>query len=139
MLSTVSGGSIISGFLANQMVAKAPGAGVEALDWECDVAEPFRAFVNRDLRTGPFLAHVLWNWALPRFRVRNLEGATEVDLRNYASTSSRPDRCLSSARPTYNLWLALVATPVPTTAAPTAPLVLTSPCTGCLETYRAKA
>ena len=72
-ISSVSGGSIFAGFLANQLVAKAPGQSIAALDWEKDVAAPFRAFVHRDLRTIPFFAHLLWNWAFPQFRARHLE------------------------------------------------------------------
>jgi len=48
-------------------------AWVDGLDFEKKIAEPFLAFVSRDLRTWPFFKHILWNWAMPRFRARDLE------------------------------------------------------------------
>lgn len=70
-VSSVSGGSILSGFLA-QRIAELQCNGLSFRDWEAEIARPFRRFVSRDLRTIPFLAHVPWNWLVPSFRVRHL-------------------------------------------------------------------
>jgi NTE family protein len=70
-ISSVSGGSIFAAFFADRLVRA--GKAVVSLDWEKDVAAPFRAYVHRDLRTLPIVVHVLWNWALPGFRARHLE------------------------------------------------------------------
>ena len=71
-VSSVSGGSILSGFLANQMRAHGIEGGLQFSDWESQVAAPFRRFVSRDLRTWPILAHAAWNWLLPGLRVNHL-------------------------------------------------------------------
>src|SRR5262249_48949493 len=72
-ISSVSGGSIFTGFLADRLVQLTRAKTIEGLDWEQDIAVPFRAFVHRDLRTWPILAHILWNWAWPSFRAHHLE------------------------------------------------------------------
>jgi NTE family protein len=73
-LSSVSGGSILAGFLAHRMLAR----GAERLefdDWEREVSLPFRQFVRRDIRTGLFIRHLAWNWIWPTPRARGLEKA----------------------------------------------------------------
>ncbi len=70
-LSAVSGGSLLAGFVATVMVER--GKKLAELDWETEVATPFRDFVAKDLRTLPMLAHLPWNWAIPRFRLGHLE------------------------------------------------------------------
>src|SRR5438128_9671293 len=53
-ISCVSGGSI----LAAHLLAAIPdwsAAGLARLAWERDVAQPFKAFTRRNLRTGPLL------------------------------------------------------------------------------------
>lgn len=72
-LSTVSGGSILAGHLAQQMSRVTARRGLAFHDWQNDVAAPFHEFVKRDLRTIPVLAHLAWNWIWPRFRVRQME------------------------------------------------------------------
>jgi len=70
-ISSVSGGSILSAFLADRMVAlKRPKLQFD--DFEEDVAAPFRRFTSRDIRTIPLLLHLPWNWAFPSFRARHL-------------------------------------------------------------------
>lgn len=80
LVSSVSGGSILSGFLADVLVrAGAPAsrdafaAWVDRVDWEASVAAPFRAITARDFRTWPVLKHVLWNWLSPGLRVGDME------------------------------------------------------------------
>lgn len=73
-LSTVSGGSILAGHLAHRMLER--GADRLAFDhWEAEVAAPFRKIVRKDIRTGLFVRHALWNWFWPAPRARGLERA----------------------------------------------------------------
>jgi NTE family protein len=72
-ISSVSGGSIIAGFLADRLAAANETDGLRFDDWETEVAAPFRRFVARDLRTVPLLMHCLWNWRAPQYRARHLE------------------------------------------------------------------
>ena len=80
LISSVSGGSILSGFLADVLIrSKAPSESgafrewVDGVDWEARVAAPFRAITAHDFRTWPVLKHVLWNWLIPGMRVRDME------------------------------------------------------------------
>ena len=73
-LSSVSGGSILSGFLAHRMLDQG-GTRLEFADWETDVSAPFRRVVRKDIRTGLFVRHIAWNWLWPGFRARGLERA----------------------------------------------------------------
>ena len=73
-LSSVSGGSILAGFLAHRMLDH----GAERLafdDWERQVSAPFRKLVRKDIRTGLILRHAAWNWALPGPRAAGFEKA----------------------------------------------------------------
>jgi len=73
-LSSVSGGSILAGYLAHRMLEQ----GVTRLafdDWETTVSAPFREMVRNDIRTGLFIRHAAWNWAWPAPRARGLEKA----------------------------------------------------------------
>ena len=73
-LSSVSGGSILAGFLAHRMLAR--GASRLAFDdWEQEVSAPFRKLVRKDIRTGLLLRHLAWNWIWPAPRARGLEKA----------------------------------------------------------------
>ena len=73
-LSSVSGGSILAGFLAHRMLER--GATMLAFDdWEAEVSDPFRQMVRRDIRTGLFMRHIAWNWFWPAPRARGLERA----------------------------------------------------------------
>ncbi|HEX9929495.1 MAG TPA: patatin-like phospholipase family protein [Pyrinomonadaceae bacterium] len=71
-ISSVSGGSIISAFLAKIMVENNIQRGLRFENWETQVAVPFRRFVLNDIRTIPVFAHLLWNWAMPSFRASHL-------------------------------------------------------------------
>src|SRR5438552_5636653 len=64
-ISAVSGGSILAAHLARS-VQPWPEPGEKVQAWDERVAEPFKAFVRRDLRTWPILARWLlpWNWRL---------------------------------------------------------------------------
>lgn len=78
-IASVSGGSILAGYLAGQMIA----GGMTELrfaDWESDVSAGFRKVAGRDLRTWPMIAHALWNWAAPRFRAAHLTRRLEQRL-----------------------------------------------------------
>ena len=72
-ISSVSGGSIFSAFLATAMVKKGLSQSLNFADWENDVAKPFRQFTSHDIRTLPVLLHCLWNWLTPAPRLKQLE------------------------------------------------------------------
>ena len=73
-LSSVSGGSILSGFLAHRMLER--GSSRLIFDnWEQEVSAPFRSMVRKDIRTGLFIRHIAWNWLWPAPRARGLEKA----------------------------------------------------------------
>lgn len=72
-LSSVSGGSIFSAFLADAMVKKGVSNSLDFPDWENDVAKPFRQFTSDDIRTLPVLCNLLWNWIWPTPRLLQLE------------------------------------------------------------------
>lgn len=71
-LSTVSGGSILAGFLAHCML-DCGARRLEFGDWEREIAAPFRRIARRDIRTGLFIRHMVWNWIWPGPRARGLE------------------------------------------------------------------
>ncbi len=79
LISSVSGGSIISAFLADRAVHAGVGDQqsfanwLDQLDFRQEIASQFRSIVARDFRTWPVLKHGLWNWAAPGLRVRQLE------------------------------------------------------------------
>jgi NTE family protein len=80
LVSSVSGGSIVSGFFADVLARSGPfdsrdgfGEWLDTVDWETAIAAPFRRVTARDFRTGPVLNNVLWNWFLPGPRVAHLE------------------------------------------------------------------
>ncbi len=73
-LSSVSGGSILAGFLAHRMLER-DATRLEFDDWETEVSAPFRKLVREDIRTGLFVRHVAWNWIWPAPRARGLEKA----------------------------------------------------------------
>lgn len=72
-VSSVSGGSIISAFIAKRLVEEKIMDGMNFSDWEAQVSSKFRSFVLNDIRTVPFFAHVLWNWIAPKWRARHLQ------------------------------------------------------------------
>jgi NTE family protein len=72
-ISSVSGGSIIAGHLAQCQLRNGREGRLEFDNWQTDVVEPFRRFAARDLRTWPVLKNALWNWFLPGPLLRSLE------------------------------------------------------------------
>jgi NTE family protein len=88
-ISSVSGGSIISGHLADRILPW-PSAGPVA-DWETRVAAPFRAFTSRNIRTAPLLARLQpRNWLRSSTAVETL--AQEYESRLTSLTLSQlPD------------------------------------------------
>jgi NTE family protein len=75
VISSVSGGSILSAFLANALRPwPEPGTVLTSKDFDANVAQPFAKFCKRNLRTGPILQRVLlpWNWFRPDTAVRAL-------------------------------------------------------------------
>jgi NTE family protein len=73
-LSSVSGGSILAGFLAHRMLDR-NATRLEFDDWETEVSKPFRRVVNKDIRTGLLVRHIAWNWIWPEARATGLERA----------------------------------------------------------------
>lgn len=94
-LSAVSGGSIFAAHLVEAIPDwPAPGAIIPASDWETRVAQPFRAFTAKNLRTIPILTRLLpWNW----FRTQSM---VEALARREAALTQRklPDL---PTRPVY--------------------------------------
>lgn len=60
-ISTVSGGSIFAGHLAQSLHDKGLNGRLAFNDFQKDVADPFRAFASRDMRTWPILKNAAWN------------------------------------------------------------------------------
>lgn len=77
-ISAVSGGSIIAAHLAGVLKQGSIGPA----DWERTVAEPFRRFAARNLRTGPLLRRYLlpWNWFRPAAAVEALADRYAAEL-----------------------------------------------------------
>ncbi len=72
-ISSVSGGSIIAGHLAQCQVSRGRGGQLDFDNWRSDVVDSFRRFTARDLRTWPVLKNILWNWCLPGPLLESLE------------------------------------------------------------------
>ena len=73
-LSSVSGGSILAGFLAHRMLER-DSVQLAFDDWEAEVSAPFRQLTRKDIRTGLLMRHIAWNWVWPAPRARGLEKA----------------------------------------------------------------
>ncbi len=86
----VSGGSILAGFLALKTMELAKP--LERLDWDADVAEPFRAILRQDHRTLPIALTAPINWATKRPRLWALERRLESTIGRgaIASLGDRP-------------------------------------------------
>lgn len=72
LLSSVSGGSILSAFLARRMYE----LGIDKPsfnDFETEISEPFRDIATYDIRTVPAIKNVLWNWKFPNLQCRDLQ------------------------------------------------------------------
>lgn len=87
-ISAVSGGSILAAHLARHLPAWAPSGDILP-DWDARVAQPFKEFVRRNIRTGPLLRRAApWNWlrsstqvnALANQYRRHLNGQRLCDL-----------------------------------------------------------
>jgi NTE family protein len=71
--STVSGGSIVSAHLAEQL-RPWPQKGEIVKDWDKRIANPLRAFMRQNIRTGPVLQRLFpWNWRRTETQVKALE------------------------------------------------------------------
>lgn len=82
LISSVSGGSIVSAWLATRYLRSRIGPDESFGRWCEDarrfrevVIEPFRRFVARDIRTTPVLRTLPYNWLWPTRRVRLLQRA----------------------------------------------------------------
>lgn len=79
LFSSVSGGSIVSAWLACRYLDTRRDAGetfaawCDRIDFRAQVVEPFRGVVARDLRTWPVLATLAHNWLWPSHRIGLLE------------------------------------------------------------------
>ena len=71
-ISSVSGGSIFAGALADLAIRSGWDDGLRVGDFDAEVAAPVRRLTKQDLRTRPFLAHVAYNWLRPDPRARDL-------------------------------------------------------------------
>lgn len=73
-ISSVSGGSILSGYVADKMLELDKNT-PQFDDWEKDVGAGFRRFVGKDIRTGLFLRFAVVNAFAPKFRANALADA----------------------------------------------------------------
>lgn len=97
LFSSVSGGSIVSAWLACRFLATRSDPDETfahwcgRIDFRVVVVEPFRAVITNDIRTGPVVATLPWNWLFPSRRVEMLEQAY---TRIYGQTALEdlPDR-----------------------------------------------
>jgi NTE family protein len=72
-ISSVSGGSILAGHIAQCQINCGRDRKLNFGNWQTDVSESFRRFAARDLRTWPVLKHSPWNWWLPNPLLNSLE------------------------------------------------------------------
>lgn len=79
-ISSVSGGSIFAAFLATRLSQTGRPLALGIADWQDDIAQPFRAFCARDLRTLPLLLNLPWNWLWPAPLLRQLESRYRARL-----------------------------------------------------------
>lgn len=81
LFSSVSGGSIVSAWLACRFLQTRSDSEetfaqwCRRIDFRQVVVEPFRSVAGSDLRTGPVVATLPWNWLLPSMRVGMLQQA----------------------------------------------------------------
>ncbi|MBN7137333.1 hypothetical protein A7A76_21680 [Lysobacter enzymogenes] len=79
LISSVSGGSIVSAWLACRYLdtrrdaEEGFAAWSDRIDFRAAVVEPFRTVAARDLRTWPVLATLPFNWLKPSWRIGLLE------------------------------------------------------------------
>jgi NTE family protein len=81
LISSVSGGSIASAWLASCFLRQRSGDAetfaqwCDRVDFQAAVVEPFRKLAGTDLRTFPVVATLPWNWLWPSTRVQLLRSA----------------------------------------------------------------
>jgi len=80
-ISSVSGGSILSGFIAEKMLSKAQVT-PQFDDWEEAIARDFRKFVGKDIRTYLIARYFIWNAFFPKDRAEALARVFEERLTN---------------------------------------------------------
>ena len=80
-ISSVSGGSILSGFVADRMLA-AGQTTPHFADWESAIARDFRKFVGKDIRTHLVARYFIWNALFPKHRAAALARVFEERLSN---------------------------------------------------------
>jgi NTE family protein len=71
-LSSVSGGSILAGHLAQCLKTHSTDGSLTFSDWDEQVARPFHRFVKHDARTKPTLKYFLWGQLNPTLRANAL-------------------------------------------------------------------
>lgn len=92
-ISSVSGGSIMSGLLADR-IPQWPAPGTVLSDWDATVAEPARRFTRRNIRTPALVKSLMpWTWLQRSTAVRALARAYEKHLtkQRLAAIPERPD------------------------------------------------
>ncbi|HUX74133.1 MAG TPA: patatin-like phospholipase family protein [Steroidobacteraceae bacterium] len=72
-ISSVSGGSILAGHLAQCQVDSGRDGKLDFGDWQLAVSDPFRAFAACDLRSWPVIRNCAWNWFAPGPLLKSLE------------------------------------------------------------------
>jgi NTE family protein len=80
-LSAVSGGSIFASYLATALSSRLANE-TSIRDWDAQVAIPFRAFTQANLRTRPLLKWLAlpWNWATTSLPVEDMTRSFERTL-----------------------------------------------------------
>lgn len=73
-ISSVSGGSILSGFIADRMLQEGKTT-PQFSDWEAAIARDFRHFVSKDIRTYLVARYFVWNAFVPKDRATALANA----------------------------------------------------------------
>lgn len=71
-LSSVSGGSIISGHMAQCVMGHSTNGKLAFDDWDAQIAKPFRRFVKHDARTWPTIKYLGWGQLKPTLRANAL-------------------------------------------------------------------
>lgn len=89
MISSVSGGSIISAHLAARLDPW-PAEGAAAPEWEADISASFRAYASKNVRTPALLRRLLpWNWTRPGTGARAMARSYERNLAHRGGTPLR--------------------------------------------------
>jgi NTE family protein len=89
VISSVSGGSIVSAHLATRL-DEWPEAGAAVPRWEENVSAPFRAYASKNVRTPALLQRLLpWNWTRSSTGARALARSYERKLAERGGTPLR--------------------------------------------------